>query len=121
MDLIEFVNARLAGRAAWAARAQILRDMLDDPRREIDPNVRNGAEYAWREAVEEPAITLREVATMRVILGEYAKVAKNEGHDDVEYADGWVAALGLLVRNYAAIWTGHPDYDPAWAPDVADH
>src|ERR1035441_2924309 len=62
MDPAAFAEARLAEDEARAARAKSLRDKLDDPRRQITPDVRDGAEHAWHETAADPAPIVREGA-----------------------------------------------------------
>ena len=52
-----------------------------------------------------PARALREVAFKRAILGQYRTAAGWSG-------DNWPLSLRLLT----AVWSGHPDYQPEWAP-----
>ena len=62
------LNAGLAEDEAVAARARSLRDKLDDPRRQINPAVRDGAEHAWHETAADPARMAREVKAKRDLL-----------------------------------------------------
>jgi hypothetical protein len=97
MDLVEFVTAR-----------------LDEDEREIRADPPVGMGYARL-----PVRMLREIQAKRVVLAEYAAVAGNEGHDDVEYAHGWAAGLGLAVRAMATAWSDHPDWRTDWATPAA--
>jgi hypothetical protein len=64
----------------------------------------------------------RDVAAKRAILAEYVS-----RHDDAALMLGpdclrqqeW-SGLHLAVLLLAAAWCGHPDYDPAWAPETAE-
>jgi len=118
-DLTAFLAARLDELETSAARAWSLRDKLDDPHRQIDPNVRAGAEHAWHETAADPARMLREVEAGRRILARYEDcllrmedpayphaVARDQAR---EYED--FVLPNLLVR-----WADHPDYDPEWRP-----
>lgn len=70
---------------------------------------------------------LREVAAMREIVQIHKHVEATLGARGIgcmvcarfEYGiapEGWCAT----IRAIAAIWSGHPDYDPAWAPETAE-
>jgi hypothetical protein len=90
-------------------------------RRTLDP--RAVAEHI---ALNDPAHALRDVAAKRAIMVEalnYEAIRDGEwgcGHNPAEIADGSCrnvnpADIGVL-RQLAAIDSGHPDYDTAWAP-----
>ncbi len=108
-DLIAFLNARLADDMAIAARTQDLRDKLNDPHRQIDPNVRNGAEYAWCETAAGPARRRREVEAKRAMLAELTRWP-------FDYRPGCNDPIRLFVHLLASVYSDHPDYDPAWRP-----
>lgn len=121
MTLTEFMAARLDEREALAARLQNLRALLDDPRRDMDQNVRDGAEYIWRETATDPARMLREVAAGRAILAEHRQwvfggatgcSTCHAGHEIGDPAPGPCPTRRAL----GAVDSDHPDYDPAWAP-----
>jgi hypothetical protein len=128
MDPAAFAEARLAEDEARAARAKSLRDKLDDPRRQITPDVRDGAEHAWHETAADPARMLREVAAHRAILAEHKLVPAGyvgEGVLPGEYGcrtchchEHGTDPEGLCVtaRAVLLIWAGHKDYDQDWAP-----
>ena len=68
---------------------------------------------------------LREVTAKRAILAEHEPEPWGEPHPGLsrcgprcgeEYWTIWPCAT---VRAIAAIYSGHPDYDPAWAPTAS--
>src|ERR1039458_4280865 len=83
MDPAAFAEARLAEDEARAARAKSLRDKLDDPHRQITPDVRDGAEHAWHETTADPARALREVEAGRRILERHAACPSGAGYHDM--------------------------------------
>jgi hypothetical protein len=112
MDPAAFAEARLAEDEARAARAKSLRDKLDDPHRQITPDVRDGAEHAWHETTADPARALREVEAGRRILERHAACPSGAGYDDMFTGPGPCPDMtDLLTR-----WAGHKDYDPEWRP-----
>jgi hypothetical protein len=100
-ELLAFLAARLDEDAVAATRSQSLRDKLNDPRRRIDPAIRNGAEYIWREAAVDPERMLREVDAKRAILDRHRNC------DECPCDD---------VRDVASVYRGHPDFDSGWLP-----
>ena len=119
-DLVAFIRARLAEDEMTATRANVLRDKLSDPYRQINPGVRDGAMYAWSETSYDPARVLREVEAIRAILklsfsadeNEEAHISEHGNLEDYKYPlDG-----ERIRRHLAGIWRDHPDYDPAWGP-----
>ena len=98
---------------ASAARAQSLRDKLDDPRREIAQAVRDGAEHTWRETAADPARMLREVKAKRDLIAAILA----EKHD-------WVAGDEFYSCSQAVDYAGlnHESREPGSAcsdPDRA--
>jgi hypothetical protein len=67
-------------------------------------------------ARHDPARVLRDVEARRVIVNQYAEVEANDTDDAYEYADGWANALGLAVRQLAAVYADHPSYREEWRP-----
>lgn len=115
MEPVSFAEARLDELEAAANRAQSLRYQLDDPYRQIDPAVRDGAEYTWREVGADPARTLRDVDSGRRILARHAECAERGTGPCREFpvGDGALCAelADLLYR-----WADHGDYDRGWKP-----
>ncbi len=80
----------------------------------------------WHIARYDPARALREVEAKRAILAEYgnALAAQNKmlaspaGDQSVtyEWENGRVCALLNALRGFAAVYSGHPDYDEAFRP-----
>ena len=76
-------------------------------------------EPASARVVYDPAAVLRSVVADRAILEAYKQAhAKNESRATAE--DQWQAGLvfGLeqVVRERAAVFSGHPDFKPEWGP-----
>jgi hypothetical protein len=125
MDLIDFLAARLdedeaaAGRLATMLERQNMGGVWSSNGPLVTINT------AWL-----PDRVLSEVATKRAILDRHQQ-ARGLGDrlfccwcsSDVDTE----ASLDVRwpcpdVRDIAAIWDGHPDYDPAWGPlPVAAH
>jgi hypothetical protein len=97
--LVAFLRARLDEDEAAALRAQALRDKLDDAHRQIDRGIRDGAEYAWREAAVNPVRVLREVEAKRAILAQW------------EASPSDSPVLTFALYSLAAVYRDHPDYD----------
>lgn len=73
--------------------------------------------------LHDPARVLREVAAKRAILGEH----RQNGPDSIwcwrcdpgaDMGDGAMFPC-VTLRAVAAVYSAHPDYDPAWAPEPA--
>ena len=111
-DLAAFLAARLDEDEARAAASRSLREKLDDPRRIISGDVRNGAEYAWLETGADPARVLREVAAKRLMLADHEGVHRCDWGEHRGGDFGPCKQARLLALPYA----GHPDYDEDWAP-----
>lgn len=114
-DPIAFAEARLAETEIGAIRARSLRDKIDDPYRQIDPRMREGAEYTWHETGADPARALREVAAGRRILARHRPCAAGMGicmDYPTASADICPELADMLVR-----WADHVEYEPAWLPD----
>lgn len=100
MDCADFIRARLAEDEA-AAR---------DKR------------YVWPtdfEVTLNPARVLREVAATRRIMGRHLNLRPGS-HCDWCLDTGWGEWPCPDVRDIAAAWSAHPDYDPAWEPFTAE-
>ena len=87
-------------------------------------NVKPQSEYVAR---HDPARALREVAAKRALIRVALENAaetdseRGDGHDAGGIAAGQCSDHGAeaALRNLAplaAIWDGHPDYDPGWKP-----
>jgi hypothetical protein len=64
-------------------------------------------------------VTLREVAAMRAILERYERGAAGdlpEWKAGRELIEAGVAILLGVLRDLAAVYSDHPDYDPGWKP-----
>ena len=63
----------------------------------------------------DPARVLREVEAKRAIVAAYSEHADLDIADpEPEYAYGHAAGLGFAVRQAAAVYSDHPDYQPEW-------
>ena len=137
-ELIAFVTARLdedeaAGKAAasvagpgWKAEAYY---PPDESRTRTCLRSEGGAfladfddapdypELAAHIARHDPARVLREVAAKRAIVGD-----ENEGlamiavHERGTWPDELTREADRILRQLAAVWSGHPDYRPEWKP-----
>ena len=69
-------------------------------------------------AEHDPARALREIDADRKLLAQFVEVGAREVDldDAVEYADGWVNALGLAVRLRASVFSDRPGYREEWRP-----
>ena len=90
------------------------------------------AQFKWNTdaahaARHDPARVLREVAAKRAILGRWRdlhpvadSLMQEQQHGvyagDGEYTLGAYAALTETLRGLAAVYSDHPDYNPAWGP-----
>ena len=120
MTLHEFLTARLE------EEDRLADDMLGYQKHrlgEVDPiDVNEPAHGMWVYDDDRMHDTIaiyelrlkREIAAKRAILSE---------HEDAEYlykhdseAPDAVAALRIVVRHMAAVYTDHPDYQQKWAP-----
>lgn len=120
--LAEFVAARLAEYETSPAPG---RRALDDLRFELkrgDPyeqhlssRIEDGLDAqtaAWQERA------LREAASLRKILAAYKAIAIGFTHvTENAYEFARREALEMACEAIAAIWSDHPDYDPAWRPE----
>jgi hypothetical protein len=66
-------------------------------------------------ASDNPVRVLREVAAKRRIMGRHLNLRPGS-HCDWCLDTGWGEWPCPDVRDHAAAWSDHPDYDPAWAP-----
>lgn len=106
-DLVAFLAARLDEDEAKAALTLRAATAHFGPRFKAAPRER------WERV-------LREVEAGRRLIGRYEYCAAygeapgNEGlwHAMREYEEHILPAM-------AAVWSGHPDYDPEWAPQAA--
>jgi Family of unknown function (DUF6221) len=119
MDLSEFLRARLDEDEAAAREiheARVCTGCSDGWEAGFDPD-RCDCDY--------PARVLREVEAKRAILDRHMPhetafkgLACNWCSDDVDDRPQLAKVRWPCpdVRDLAAIWSDHPDYDPAWAP-----
>lgn len=104
-DLVAFVTARLDERAALARAA-------DGPTWDFEAELADAAHID----ANDPAHVLREVAAMRAIVAAYEHKAESMArYPNAGNASGLMSLDGVL-KHLAAIWDGHPDYRPEWAP-----
>ena len=120
-DLIEFLSARLdedeaAANAAEAAQRQPWQDS-----EWMEKHPADLAHYARHD----PARVLREVAAKRAILEYYVEPpngVRTGNAEVISSAEGGsgrnprvLTVIEAIVLDLAAVWSDHPDYDPAWA------
>ena len=134
-DVVAFIRARLdeqeaAARAAtwpdetgeWriAAAGMMVSVTTHGALRDL-AFVDSPAEAALVHAAEhDPAWVLRQVAELRAVVDAadlgVSQVPRPAAGSVVSAASmGWVIGDAVL-RHLAAIWSDHPDYDPAWTP-----
>ena len=65
-------------------------------------------------ARHDPARVLREVAAKRAVIEVYEAAAASDD-PKVDYSIG-MATMRMVLRSYATVWSGHPDYRPEWKP-----
>ena len=106
------IYAGSAQRVAWS--------VTSDPDEGEQANLRHIARH-------DPARVLREVEAKRAILGlhrpEWHDFINADGDDRTSSDCAECSTHGLpdrwpcpTLRHLAAVYGGHPDYDPAWAP-----
>jgi hypothetical protein len=82
------------------------------------------ADQAAHIARHDPARVLREVEAGRELLTRYRETAIHLADNAATMLNGQfraaVAAQGAqlaAIRDRAAVWSDHPDYDPVWTPE----
>lgn len=130
MTLAEFAAARLAEDEAWARDAMSGRwevrgrsvYVADGPP-SLNPVASGAWDYAPHIARHDPARVLREVAAKRKILARHAPHRTASGGLACDWCSEDTDDRPQLakvswpcgdVRDIAAIWSDHPDYDPSW-------
>lgn len=84
-----------------------------------EASVFESTEDALHIAAHDPARVLREIDADRKLLALFIEVGACEVDldDAVEYAHGWVNALGMAVRLRASAFSDRPGYREAWRPN----
>jgi hypothetical protein len=123
-DLVAFVRARLdeeallaeaAGGAGWRSPPELPGE-VHDSLGAIAFSVRTRG-YDHHIARQDPARTLRRIASSRVLLDQYVPVAALDvDYPASAYASGRAVGLGFAVRQLAAEHADHPDYKASWLP-----
>jgi hypothetical protein len=113
-DLVAFLNARL-DEDETAARAAARGPWMSGTGTDAV------AEHVAR---HDPARVLREVAVKRAIVEFYVeppngfRTGNAEAISDAEgergRAPGLLTVIEAIALDLAAVWSDHPDYDPAW-------
>jgi hypothetical protein len=104
MTLTEFLTARLD---EDEARAWAVHDIGNCDDMLYEENMAAWAERAGTDcACGYPARVLREVEAKRQILAEW--------HDGNTYGPDRNLSMLLVAQALAAVYSDHPDYDPAW-------
>ncbi|MBM7055248.1 MULTISPECIES: DUF6221 family protein [Streptomyces] len=123
-DMVAFVQARLADEehVALAAGGDRWRCPADVPGEVHDRTggvafTVRGRGFDQHIALQDPARTLERIETNRVMLGEYVEVADLDTDRPAEdFRSGRAVGLGFAVRQLAAEYAGHPDYQARWLP-----
>jgi hypothetical protein len=63
----------------------------------------------------DPARVLAQCAAMRKIVESAEWAESMWTNDSTPYTRGCVVASRVAVESLASIWSGHPQFDPAWA------
>lgn len=128
-DIAAFLAARLDEDEAAANYAQqhlsaCAGVRVSDPA--DDGNIGHMVAYSMHAHRHDPARALREVEAKRARLAAWiaARSAVPPVDDWYEVADGikvgMADGLEVAVKCDAAVYSGHPDYDPSWAPEKED-
>ncbi|MDN4644475.1 DUF6221 family protein [Arthrobacter sp. PsM3] len=102
--LVEFLEARI-GEQESAIRVGTFASGTDDPGRNDKASLSQ--------------LMLDECAQKRAIIASWKEAADAEGITDLSEAEGTVAvARRSMLTILAGSHREHPDYDPAWSPDL---
>lgn len=101
-DLVAFLAARLDGEEKYAHKIQ----------EQID-----GRSAYWdQRGVSDPARMRREIAADRALLRAFGDAcAFHQPYPD-SFDAGYRDGLEVAVKLRAAVYSGHPDYNPDWKP-----
>ena len=106
--LIGFLNARLD---EWERLGRQALPFHTGSRDEGQP-----AEHvSWRRSAGSVEYGLRNVATLRTVIKLREQVLDQRFADD-QWNTGYDAAMMGVLRQFAVIFSTHPDYRPEWAP-----
>lgn len=110
--LVEFLEARIAAQESAIRAGTFATGTADGPQRQDDdPHSRDKASLGQ--------LMLEECAQQRAIISSWKEAAAAEGITELSDAEGTVA---IARRSMLSILAGshreHPDYDPAWSPDL---
>jgi hypothetical protein len=112
VNVVAFLEARLAEEEVRASTAASLRARLDDPSRQLDPPARMGAELVWRGAGLDAEKMVRDLEAKRRIIFLAAQMPELMPKTGI--FDGQRGAWADVLRVMAAVYAEHPDYDLAW-------
>lgn len=66
-------------------------------------------------ALHDPAAVLRDITAKRKRLATYTAARAAADRYDDQYMAGVASGLGDVIKDDAAVWSDHPDYQPAWS------
>jgi hypothetical protein len=112
VNVVAFLEARLAEEEIRASTAATLRARLDDPSRQLDRPARMGAELVWRGAGLDAEKMVRDLEAKRRIIFLAAQMPELMPKTGI--FDGQRGAWADVLRVMAAVYAEHPDYDLAW-------
>src|SRR5258706_16131975 len=109
LTLTEFLIARLDEDTATA-------DGLGEQYAAMGPHIEGADRIRLHALLRVTAIRmLREVDAKRKIVAEYLEALSIQaGYKEVSSETANRKALEMACRSFAAIWSDHPDFDPAW-------
>ena len=103
--LVEFLEARIAEQESAIREGTFATGTADDP--QSDDKASLGQ------------LMLDECAQQRAIISSWKEAADAEGITELSDAEGTVAiARRSMLSILAGSHRDHPDYDPAWSPDL---
>ncbi|MCB5293154.1 DUF6221 family protein [Arthrobacter sp. SO3] len=106
MDIVEFLEARIAEQESAIRDGSFVLGVSEDE---------NGSE----DKTSLGKRMLDECAQKRAIIASWKEAAEGEGISEPSEARGTVAiARRAMLTILAGSHREHPDYDPAWSPDL---
>jgi hypothetical protein len=103
--LVEFLEARISEQESAVRRGTFA------------PGTADGSHREYKASLAQ--LMLAECAQKRAIIARWKEAADAEGITDLSEAEGTVAiARRSMLSILAGSYREHPDYDPAWSPDL---